>query len=289
MRAFLLILAVFLPVHTQAATNYQPTLDRHGCHVCLYNCPQQQLDYGEYHCHYSDGRTPHHSHPRARRSRVFPTPYAIKYRNDKDTAAHSTLTRDDLRPKKRRSLRLQGSTAAFEHLRNIRTGKLWRGRALLNTAVRGFQRGDRPLGSFRNSNARPELAQVTHVINAQTLDVRLPNGEQVIVRIAGIEAPRRALQGQRSQCHATTSEVFVQRLLARQPVTLTRLYNLGSLSEGLVYAYVNLRGQDIGSLLLREGIVFTTQENHLYSAEYARVQEQAKRLDKGLWRDCIGA
>ena len=288
-RYLCLLLAFFAPLPAFAAMEYQAKLDRHGCHICLYNCPQQGLDFGEYHCHYSDGRTPDFTNPRNRRSRVRPTEYAVEHRNDKSRAELSTLRYEYERPKKPRNQRLLASRSVRENLKNIRNGKLWIGRAHLNRTTRGYQRGDRAADTFRNRNAITEKAQVLQVVNPKTLEVRLANGEFAIVRLAGVEAPLRRRQGMQNECYADQSMILAQRMLARQPVDVFQVFAVDrDVEDGLTYAYVYLNGEDIGARLIAEGAAYSAQYQHNRKDQYDELQAAAKVSNRGLWGQCIG-
>lgn len=284
-----LFLALLAPAPVFAAMEYNAKLDSKGCHICLYNCPQQGLDFAEYHCHYSDGRTPDLDHPRNRRSRKRTTTYAIEHRNDKSPFEISTIRNEFERPQKSRNKRLRASRSTFENLTNVRNGKLWRGRAQLDRTTRGYQRGDRAPDAFRNRNGDTEKVQVLQVVNPKTIEVRMPEGEFAIVRIVGIEAPKRTRQGMQNECYADQSAIFAQRLLARRAVDLFQIYAVDRDSEdGLTYAYVSLNGEDVGARMIAEGAAYSADYQHQKLLEYDQLEDAAKTADRGLWGSCIG-
>lgn len=125
------------------------------------------------------------------------------------------------------------------------------------------------------AQAREFEASVTHVTDGDTLWVRAAPGRKAQqLRLQGIDAPEICQPG------GVQAREALQRRLLDQHV---RVRTNGRDSYGRTLAQVQLRGQDAGEWMVRQG--------HAWSYRYGRqaspyaAQERAAREDRlGLWR-----
>ncbi len=126
--------------------------------------------------------------------------------------------------------------------------------------------------------------QVEHVVDGDTLDVRLDGGGSTRVRVLGIDTP------ERGECFAHKATVTASGLARGKRVTL-----IGDRTQDTrdrytrLLAYVWLpRGRDLGFQLVIRGLarVYVYERAFVRLDPYRYAERVARRLDRNLWRGC---
>jgi endonuclease YncB( thermonuclease family) len=125
---------------------------------------------------------------------------------------------------------------------------------------------------------------VIHVVDGDTLDVRLSSGRRERVRLIGIDTP------ERGDCYFGQASGRARSLALRNAVVLRGDATQDTRDRyGRLLAYVDIAGRgDLGAMLIREGY----GEVYVYSRPFTRLpayragQASAKGAVRGLWRAC---
>ena len=113
-------------------------------------------------------------------------------------------------------------------------------------------------------------AEVTHVVDGDTIMVLLPEGTEESVRLIGIDTP------EREKCMATEATARLQELVGGRSVLLIPKPGEDRDDYGRLLRYVEA-DEDVGAVMLREGLAedFPWFE-HSRAQEYREHKRQAK-------------
>jgi endonuclease YncB( thermonuclease family) len=133
-----------------------------------------------------------------------------------------------------------------------------------------------------------EHGRVLSVVDGDTVDVRLSTGQQVRVRLLGIDTPE--VYGG-VQCGAREASAAMKQLLPRRArVSMVSDRSQDAVDRyGRILRYVAHRGHDVGRLLVRRGHarVYVYQHRRFERlGAYDRAERSARGHDRGLWGHC---
>jgi micrococcal nuclease len=140
--------------------------------------------------------------------------------------------------------------------------------------------------------AGPLSARVTHVVDGDTIDVELRDGDEETVRYIGIDTPETVKPGTPVQCGGPRAHVVNGRLVGGRTVTLRfdeeRRDVYGRL---LAYVYLPRSGRRplfVNAELARLGLArtLTIPPNDSFAPLFARLADRAGVRGRGLWGSC---
>jgi micrococcal nuclease len=140
--------------------------------------------------------------------------------------------------------------------------------------------------------AGPLNVRVTHVVDGDTIDVRLGDGSDETVRYIGIDTPETVKPGTPVQCGGPRAHHVNDRLVYGKTVTLRfdaeRRDVYGRL---LAYVYLPRPGRPplfVNAELARRGLArtLTIPPNDSFAALFDRLTTRAGVLGRGLWGSC---
>ena len=140
----------------------------------------------------------------------------------------------------------------------------------------------------------PATARVTHVVDGDTIDVRLPDGDEETVRYIGIDTPETVKPDTPVQCGGPRAHAVNERLVGGRTVTL-RFDQEPRDVYGRLLAYVYAPGAGHGrrplfvnAELARRGLArtLTIPPNDSFAALFARLTARAGAAGRGLWGRC---
>jgi micrococcal nuclease len=140
----------------------------------------------------------------------------------------------------------------------------------------------------------PASAQVTHVVDGDTIDVRLAGGERETVRYIGIDTPETVKPDTPVQCGGPRAHAVNERLVGDRTVTL-RFDEEARDVYGRLLAYVYVAGAGHGGRplfvnaeLARRGLArtLTIPPNDAFAELFARLAARAGAAGRGLWGAC---
>ena len=140
----------------------------------------------------------------------------------------------------------------------------------------------------------PVTVRVTHVVDGDTIDVRMPGGDEETVRYIGIDTPETVKPDTPVQCGGPEAHDANERLVGGRTVTLRfdaeRRDVYGRL---LAYVYLRPRGERghplfVNAELVRRGLArtLTIPPNDSFAALFARLAARAGAAGRGLWGHC---
>ena len=125
---------------------------------------------------------------------------------------------------------------------------------------------------------------VTHVVDGDTLDVRLTSGKTERVRLIGIDTPERGV------CFTSQATARARQLAMSQPVVLRGDATQDTRDRyGRLLAYVWIPGgKDLGYALIAGGHakVYVYRDAFARLAAYRNAEAAAKRTTAGQWKVC---
>ena len=140
--------------------------------------------------------------------------------------------------------------------------------------------------------AGPVSARVTHVVDGDTIDVTLSNGDEETVRFIGIDTPETVKPGTPVQCGGPRAHEVNDRLVYGKTVTL-RFDAERRDVYGRLLAYVYLprpsaRPLFVNAELARRGLArtLTIPPNDSHAPLFARLATRAGARGRGLWGHC---
>ncbi len=138
----------------------------------------------------------------------------------------------------------------------------------------------------------PTSARVTHVVDGDTIDVRMPDGEEETVRYIGIDTPETVKPDTPVQCGGPQAHVVNEHLVGDRTVTLRFDAELRDV-YGRLLAYVYLpsaggRPLFVNAELVRRGMArtLTIPPNDSFAELFARLAAAAGAAGRGLWGHC---
>ena len=140
----------------------------------------------------------------------------------------------------------------------------------------------------------PLSARVTHVVDGDTIDVELADGDHDAVRYIGIDTPETVKPGTPVQCGGPRAHEVNERLVGGRTVSLhfdaERRDVYGRL---LAYVYLPRAGAGgrplfVNAELARRGLArtLTIPPNNSHAALFARLAARAGVGGRGLWGRC---
>jgi endonuclease YncB( thermonuclease family) len=141
--------------------------------------------------------------------------------------------------------------------------------------------------------ARERLsARVTRTVDGDTLDARLASGEEVSVRLIGIDTPEVHRPGTPIECGAPLASRSLHRLARGRRVTLVtdptqdRIDRYGRLLAYVMRGHLDLNRLQVrrgwASVYVYDGVPFQRVRAYRAAAGSARAH------DRGIWRRCRG-
>jgi micrococcal nuclease len=140
----------------------------------------------------------------------------------------------------------------------------------------------------------PVSARVTHVVDGDTIDVAMPDGDEETVRYIGIDTPETVKPDTPVQCGGPKAHAVNERLVGGRSVTL-RFDAERRDVYGRLLAYVHLPAARPGghplfvnAELVRLGLArtLTIPPNDSFASLFARLAARAGALGRGLWGSC---
>ena len=135
-------------------------------------------------------------------------------------------------------------------------------------------------------------ANVTHVVDGDTIDVELPDGDEESVRYIGIDTPEEVRPDTPVQCYARRAAAENARLVAGRNVRLVLdVEPRDRFGRLLAYVYRASDGLFVNASLVRGGFArtLTIPPNVRYADRFAALARQARRAGRGLWSACPSA
>lgn len=140
----------------------------------------------------------------------------------------------------------------------------------------------------------PVSARVTHVVDGDTIDVAMPDGDEETVRYIGIDTPETVKPDTPVQCGGPQAHAVNERLVGGRSVTLRfdaeRRDVYGRL---LAYVYLPASGPGghplfVNAELVRLGLArtLTIPPNDSFASLFARLAARAGAQGRGLWGSC---
>ena len=149
-------------------------------------------------------------------------------------------------------------------------------------------------GSDSDDPSGPVNARVTHVVDGDTIDVEMPDGDEETVRYIGIDTPETVKPDTPVQCGGPRAHQVNERLVGDRTVTLRFDEELRDV-YGRLLAYVYLppsqpggRPLFVNAELARRGLArtLTIPPNDSFAALFERLATRAGVLGRGLWGSC---
>jgi micrococcal nuclease len=149
-------------------------------------------------------------------------------------------------------------------------------------------------GGSSDEPSGPVSVRVTHVVDGDTIDVAMPEGDEETVRYIGIDTPETVKPDTPVQCGGPRAHAANERLVGGRTVTLRfdaeRRDVYGRL---LAYVYVPGAGPGghplfVNAELVRRGLArtLTIAPNDSFAALFARLAARAGAAGSGLWGRC---
>jgi len=136
------------------------------------------------------------------------------------------------------------------------------------------------------------LGRVTHVVDGDTIDVRLDRGGAVErVRYIGIDTPESVKPNTPVQCYARAASHRNARLVGGQRVRLAAdVEPRDRYGRLLAYVYRVRDGLFVNAALVRDGyaLTLTIPPNVAHATLFRRLQRSARAHRRGLWGHCRG-
>jgi endonuclease YncB( thermonuclease family) len=130
-------------------------------------------------------------------------------------------------------------------------------------------------------------ATVTNVIDGRTVNARLADGREIVVRLIGIDVPSPP-----SECDASEATAALTTLVAGQAVSLvTDPYQPALDAEGRSLYYVDRStdGVDAGQQMVESGLARIDPDEYFERlSRYRSGQRDARDFGDGVWSDCGG-
>jgi micrococcal nuclease len=150
----------------------------------------------------------------------------------------------------------------------------------------GDDGGESKRGPTDAPAAGSERAQVTRVIDGDTIEVRL-DGRTEDVRYIGVDTPETVKPGAPIECFGPEAHEFNEALVDGEAVRLD--YDAERRDVyGRLLAYVHVGATFVNAELVRRGFAttLTIPPNDRYAATFARLEREAADAGRGLWEKC---
>ena len=149
-------------------------------------------------------------------------------------------------------------------------------------------------GGSSDEPTGPVSVRVTHVVDGDTIDVRMPDGDEETVRYIGIDTPETVKPDTPVQCGGPQAHAVNEQLVGDRTVTL-RFDAEHRDVYGRLLAYVYLPAARPGghplfvnAELVRRGLArtLTIPPNDSFADLFARLAAAAGAAGRGLWGRC---
>jgi micrococcal nuclease len=149
-------------------------------------------------------------------------------------------------------------------------------------------------GGGSSEPSGPLTAKVTHVVDGDTIDVRMPDGDEESVRYIGMDTPETVKPDTPVQCGGPEAHEVNEQLVGGRTVTLHFDAERRDV-YGRLLAYVYLPGAGRGghplfvnAELVRRGLArtLTIPPNDSFAPLFARLAARAGAAGLGLWGHC---
>jgi micrococcal nuclease len=130
-------------------------------------------------------------------------------------------------------------------------------------------------------------AEVIHVVDGDTVDVRLADGSEDTVRYIGVDTPESVAPDQPVECYGHRASDFNRALVLGETVRL-RFDAERRDRYGRLLAYVYLGRRLVNATLVRRGLArpLTIPPNDSLAPRFERLARAAGRAGRGLWGAC---
>lgn len=152
-----------------------------------------------------------------------------------------------------------------------------------------------PAASAPLALAKTITARVIRVVDGDTLNVRLPTGTTVNVRLIGIDTPETRKPGTPVQCGGPAATARMKRLAIRGGAGRTVTLKTDPTQDRVdrydrPLVYVSAGGVDFGRTMVSSGWakVYATTREFMRAPVYRRAQASARAALRGVWRTCGG-
>ena len=151
------------------------------------------------------------------------------------------------------------------------------------------------MGGGSGEPSGPTTARVTHVVDGDTIDVRLADGGEDTVRYIGIDTPETVKPDTPVQCGGPKAHTVNERLVGGRTVTLRFDAERRDIYHRLL-AYVYVPGEGPGGKplfvnaeLARRGLArtLTIPPNDSFARLFDRLVDEAGAAGRGLWGRCV--
>jgi micrococcal nuclease len=146
--------------------------------------------------------------------------------------------------------------------------------------------GDADKRGPADAPAGPQRAEVTRVIDGDTIEVRL-DGRTEDVRYIGVDTPETVKPGAPIECFGPEAHDFNEALVDGEAIRLD--YDAERRDVyGRLLAYVHVGETFVNAELVRRGFAttLTIPPNDRYAATFARLEREAADAGRGLWEKC---
>ena len=138
----------------------------------------------------------------------------------------------------------------------------------------------------------PITVRVTHVVDGDTIDVRMPGGDEETVRYIGIDTPETVKPDTPVQCGGPRAHAINEELVGGRTVTLRFDAERRDVYDRLLaYVYLPRPGGHplfVNAELVRRGLArtLTIPPNDSFASLFARFAARAGAAGRGIWGNC---
>ena len=132
--------------------------------------------------------------------------------------------------------------------------------------------------------------RVARVVDGDTLDIAVPDGDKLVTRIRlwGVDTPEIG-RGQRAEMHfSREAAAFAARTLANRSVqvVLSPDRTRGKYGRLLAYVFLERGGRMFNEMLLEKGYAYADLRfDHHYHRRFQDIERSARKASVGLWAD----
>ena len=142
-----------------------------------------------------------------------------------------------------------------------------------------------------SSTAAPETMQAVFVADGDTFTALDAQGQNVRVRLLGIDAPEAAHDGQPAQCGAANATDALRRLIAGRTVSVTNDVVADPVDRyGRRLAYIRVDGRDVALTLVQAGMAEAwypaSEPQPTHYPDYRAAERTARSANTWLWGLC---
>jgi micrococcal nuclease len=132
--------------------------------------------------------------------------------------------------------------------------------------------------------------RVARVIDGDTLDIEVPDGDKPVTRIRlwGVDTPEAARAGKEKMHFASEATEFARQTLEGRSVhvVLSPESTRGKYGRLLAYVYLERGGRMFNEMLIEEGYAYADLRfKHNYFKQFKDIEKRARGQERGLWAD----